>query len=381
MFINELHCSWMDHPFVRNQFELSDPKDIAKVKKAGIKQVTIDTSKGLDIDKVEPTSETSTPEKKQQPTVNTVTNSDINQRLQASKNLVTKASQIAKKILGDVSSGHEVDMEATEATVAQITKMIDKDPHTLVGVSRIKTKDEYTFMHCVSVCALMTAFAQFLGYSKNEIDEISTGALLHDIGKALTPLEILNKPGKLTDEEFVIMKQHAVTRETELLQNCGLSAKALDVVSMHHERPDGRGYPLGLKDDELTQVGKMSAIVDIYDALTSVRVYKSAWEPSEALKNMLSWCPHQLDMALTQKFIKMLGVYPVGSLVLLKSGLVGIVIEPGEEMLRPVLKIIYNANGRHYVEVKQMDLSKYPKESIKQPISPSKYKIEMSKFI
>ncbi len=367
---------------MRNQFVLSEANDIVKVKKAGIKQITIDISKGLDVDKPDSTStvvtartSTAKPDKK------ITSNPDIDHRLQSSKKLVAKASQIAKKILGDVSAGHEVDMEATESTVSQITQMIDKDPHTLVGVSRIKTKDEYTFMHCVSVCALMTAFAQYLGYSKEEIDEISTGALLHDIGKALTPLEILNKPGKLTDEEFVIMKQHAVTRETKLLDNCGLSEKALDVVSMHHERPDGKGYPLGLKGDELTEVGKMSAIVDIYDALTSVRVYKSAWEPSEALKNMLSWCPHQLDTALTQKFIKMLGVYPVGSLVLLKSGLVGIVIEPGEKMLRPVLKIIYNANGRHYVEVKQMDLSKYPKESIKQPISPSSYKIEMAKFI
>ncbi len=385
MFIHELHCSWMAHPFVRNQFELTDAKDIAKVIKAGISQVTIDTTKGLDVERESPSPAPVTPrlaaQKPQQPGKKSSAKADIEQRLQASKKLVASASQIAKKILGDVSCGQDVDMEATEATVTQITQMIDKDPHTLVGVSRIKTKDEYTFMHCVSVCALMTAFAQYLGYSKKEIDEISTGALLHDIGKALTPLEILNKPGKLTEEEFVIMKQHAVTRETELLANCGLSEKALDVVSMHHERPDGRGYPLGLKDDELTEVGKMSAIVDIYDALTSVRVYKSAWEPSEALKNMLSWCPQQLDMELTQKFIKMLGVYPVGSLVLLKSGLVGIVIGPGEKMLRPVLKIIYNANAQCYVEVRKMDLGKHPGESIQQPISPARYKIEMAKFL
>lgn len=380
MYIHELHCSWMDHPFVRNQFKLEDKEDLQKIKKVNVLWITIDTSKGLDIeakalDQATVAVKPSPPQKKSGP------KGDINQRFDYSKKIISKASTVAKKILCDVSSGKKVDMQATEDTVSSIVKVISNDPHTLLGVSRIKTKDEYTFQHSVSVCALMTAFAQFLGYSVSEIDEISTGGLLHDIGKALTPNHILNKPGKLTDDEFVIMKQHAVKRTSHLLADCDLTDMALDVVSMHHERPDGKGYPCGLKGDELTEVGKMSAIVDIYDALTSVRVYKSAWEPSEALKHMLSWCPHQLDQELTQKFIKMLGVYPVGSLVELESGLVGIVIEPGENLLRPTLKVIFNARSQHYVSVKTISLGKYPKEKIKAPISPRKYKIEMGKFL
>jgi len=185
----------------------------------------------------------------------------------------------------------------------------------------------------------------------------------------------------LTDEEFVVMKGHAIKKSSHLLEDLNLTDLALDVITMHHERPDGRGYPSGLKDKQLSQVGKMSAIVDIYDALTSVRVYKSAWEPSEALKHMLSWCPHQLDLELTQKFIKMLGVYPVGSLVLLKSGMIGIVIEPGEQLLKPKIKIIFNSKSMNYVPVKIMDLRKFPNESIQSPVSPKKYKIEMGKFL
>ncbi len=380
MFIHELECSWMDHPFARNQFEIKEASDIAKIKQAKISFVTIDTSKGLDV----PAEKfPQTPLKKANITKKQAaqSNPDIEQRLRSSKNLLSKATLIAKQILGNVSAGKDVDMESTEMVVDGITRMIKRDPHTLVGVSRIKTKDEYTFQHSVSVCALITAFAQFMGYSKSELDEVSTGGLLHDIGKALTPIEILNKPGKLTDEEFVIMKQHAIKREHALLEDCGLSDISLDIISMHHERPDGRGYPNGLKDEEMSQIGKMSAIVDIYDALISVRVYKSAWEPSEALKHMLSWCPGQLDLELMQQFIKMLGVYPVGSLVELKSGLVGIVIQPGESMLKPTLKIIYNANFKHYTDVREMDLKKYQKESIKSSISPTKYKIEMGKFI
>jgi putative nucleotidyltransferase with HDIG domain len=379
MYIHELECSWMDHPFARNQFLIDDVKDIAKISKAKIRFATIDTDKGLDVpqQKVPITPVTAKKPKK----TAAASNPDIEQRLRSSKKLLNKATVIATKILGKVSSGEAVDMESTASVVDGITRMISTDPHTLVGVSRIKTKDEYTFQHSVSVCALITAFGQFMGYSKDQLDEISTGGLLHDIGKALTPNKILNKPGKLTDDEFVIMKQHAIKRKHELLDGCGLSDISLDIISMHHERPDGKGYPNGLKSEEMSQIGKMSAIVDIYDALISVRVYKSAWEPSEALKHMLSWCPHQLDLELMQKFIKMLGVYPVGSLVELKSGLVGIVIQPGENMLKPTLKIIYNANTGHYTEVRKMDLEKYQQEAIKAPISPVKYKIEMGKFI
>ena len=379
MFIHELECSWMDHPFARNQFLIDDAKDIAKISKAKINLVTIDTSKGLDVPEqripVAPKKAKITKKKSAE------SNPGIEQRLRSSKNLLNKATMIAKKILGNVSAGNAVDMESTEMVVDGITRMIQQDPHTLVGVSRIKTKDEYTFQHSVSVCALITAFAQFMGYSKEQIDEVSTGGLLHDIGKALTPLKILNKPGKLTDDEFVIMKQHAIKRKHVLLDDCDLSEISLDIISMHHERPDGKGYPNGLKSEEMSQIGKMSAIVDIYDALISVRVYKSAWEPSEALKHMLSWCPHQLDLELMQQFIKMLGVYPVGSLVELKSGLVGIVIQPGESMLKPTIKIIYNAKSGHYTQVREMDLQKYTKEAVKAPISPAKYKIEMGKFI
>ncbi len=380
MYIHELECSWMDHPFARNKFLLSEKQDIVKIAKAKIRFATIDTSKGLDVPTHEPIAKSVKKASKKNLKA-AESNPDIEQRLRNSKNLLDKATLIAKKILGDVSSGKKIDVEATNDVVEGITRMIEKDPHTLVGVSRIKTKDEYTFQHSVSVCALITAFGQFMNYSKNEIDEISTGGLLHDIGKALTPLEILNKPGKLTDDEFVIMKQHAIKREHELLEDCGLSDISLDIISMHHERPDGRGYPNGLKSEQMSQIGRMSAIVDIYDALISVRVYKSAWEPSEALKHMLSWCPHQLDLELMQQFIKMLGVYPVGSLVELKSGLVGIVIEPGENMLRPKLKIIFNGTTGYYTDIKEMDLKKYSKEAIKAPISPAKYKIEMGKFI
>ena len=177
------------------------------------------------------------------------------------------------------------------------------------------------------------------------------------------------------------MRQHAVDRANVLLEGYGLPRLALDVITMHHERPDGSGYPSGLKNDQISEVGKMSAIVDIYDALTSVRVYKDAWEPTAALKNMLSWCPNQLDKPLMEKFIKILGIYPVGSLVELESGKVALVTEQTENLLRPVLKVIYDTRSASYTKVHELNLLENTLEKIIQTIAPTKYRIDVASFI
>lgn len=384
MFIHELHCSWIDHPFMKNQFLISSNDEIKKVKNANIKLVSIDISKGKDIDLPEAKPEPIVAEPVQAETPETppkATKQSLEARVGQAKNLVNKASSVVTDIMADVRSGKKIDMEVSGQVVSSITRMLSKDTHTLLGVSRLKTKDEYTFIHSVSVSALMASFASGLGYSEKEIDEIALGGLLHDIGKALTPNEILNKPGRLTDDEFVIMRQHAIDQQNDLLLGYGLPQLALDVITMHHERPDGKGYPLGLKEEQISEAGKMSAIVDIYDALTSVRVYKDAWEPTVALKNMLSWCPNQLNRVLMEKFIKVLGIYPVGSLVELESGKVALVTEQGEDLLRPMLKVIYDAKNLCYVAVQELDLLKEKREKILQTISPTKYKIDVATFI
>ena len=390
MFIHKLHCSWIDHPFMKNRFMIESEADMNKLIKAKIKLISIDTSKGVDVapPEIEATDETEKSihfqiaisqfekdiESKQ-------FQESLEIRVQLAKKLVGSASKVVTNIMSEVRSGKKIDMEVCDQVVSCITRMISKDPHTLLGVSRLKTKDEYTFIHSVSVSALLASFACSLGYSPDEIDQIALGGLLHDIGKSLTPNEILNKPGKLTDEEFIIMRQHVVERTNTLLAGYDLPQLALDVITMHHERPDGRGYPAGLKEDQITEAGKMSSIVDIYDALTSVRAYKEAWEPTETLKKMMSWCPDQLDRALLKKFIKTLGIYPVGSLVELESGKVGLVIEQNENLLRPVLKVIFDVIQHQYTVVHELNLLNELDETVVQTIAPEKYKINLSAFI
>ena len=381
MYIHKLHCKWIDHPFAKSQFLIDSENDVKKIIKAKIKRTSIDTSKGLDVatfkiaDKpIKPQIAVPEPESEKSQV-------SLEIRVKQAKNLVGKASKVVLNIMSEVRAGNKIDLEVCGQVVSSISRMLSKDSHTLLGVARLKTKDEYTFIHSVSVSALLASFASSLGYNSKEVDQIALGGLLHDVGKALTPNKILNKPGKLTDDEFIIMRQHAVDPTNILLAEYDLPQLALDVITMHHERPDGRGYPLGLKNDQISEVGKMSAIVDIYDALTSVRVYKDAWEPTDTLKNMLNWCPNQLDRPLMEKFIKTLGIYPVGSLVELESGKVGLVVEQTENLLRPLLKVVFDAKLNSYTIVRELNLLIESDEKIVQTIAPAKYKIKLASFI
>ena len=218
--------------------------------------------------------------------------------------------------------------------------------------------DVYTFEHSVSFSVLMMAFAKSMGLSDKIIREVGIGGLLHDIGKTLTPDEILNKPGKLTAEEFVIMKEHVVHSRKILEKTKGLSQISMDIAVQHHEKYDGNGYPLGLKGDQISRYGQMSAIVDVYDALTADRCYHTGKEPSETLKLLVKWSGAHFNPTLVREFIQAVGIYPVGSLVMLSNNHLAKVIEINENMLNPIVEIFLNTKTRSYIPRKLIDLSK-----------------------
>ena len=378
MYVHDLGRAWLDHPFAVNRFLVKEGQVIQKISHAGIREVIIDTSKGLDIAQAETQPAVQAPPVTTEPNL---TKLSVAEERGRAKVLFREATNVIHNLMGDARIGKQVEVQSLDPLAERMVQSTFRSRHALTGISRIKTKDEYTFMHCVSVAGLMTAFAAELSLDEDTIHQVAIGGMLHDIGKTLVPNEILNKPGKLDDDEFTVMRRHVEFSGQLLEEQVGLSQVARDVAMLHHERMDGKGYPLGLQGDQISLIGQMSAIVDVYDALTSVRVYKSAWEPSVTLKKLLEWSPDHFNPQLVQRFIKCLGIYPIGSLVELESGRVGVVMEQGQDMLRPQLRIVYHAKRQSYVKVHELDLAKETTDRIVNVRSPDDFKIDLSLFV
>lgn len=378
MYIHDLDCSWLDHPFAISKFLIKDPKTIQKIASAGIRRVAIDTDKGRDVEQVAAPELPAANEPGSERRPARVSAREEGPRAAA---LFREATSVIKNLMEDARLGKQVEMQTLDPLAERMVQSVFRSPHALSGISRIKTKDEYTFMHCVSVAGLMTTFAREMGLDEDTIHQVAIGGMVHDIGKTLVPDEVLNKPGKLEGDEWAVMKRHVEFSGELLKEHLGLSQVAIDVTMLHHERMDGTGYPKGLKGDDISLIGQMSAIVDVYDALTSVRVYKEAWEPSVTLKKLMEWSPDHFNPKLVQRFIKCLGIYPIGSLVELESGRVGIVTEQGEDVLRPCLKIIYNARKRCYTRVRELDLAREKSDRIVAARSPRDFGIDLSAFL
>ncbi len=360
MYIHDLNCDWMEHNFVRNRFAVKDEAILDKVRALGVHEIYIDTVRGHDVVEA-PTQEEAAQQVDRQleaiavepaeplapPTLEATTRA---------RDLHREANLIVRDMLGDIRLGRQIEMEKIEPLVERIIDSIFRDQDSLLPLARLKDHDAYTFQHSVSVCALMTAFARTLALPREIIREIAIGALLHDVGKAKVPDGILNKPAKLTDAEFTKMKSHVVQSKIILQNTPGVSDIALDVAAQHHERHDGTGYPNKLKGDEISLYGQMGAIVDVYDAITSNRVYHKGMPPTEALRKLLEWSKFHFKPELVQAFIRSVGIYPTGSLVRLESGRLAVVqAQHPDKLLQPQVKVIYDTRG-HELTPELLDL-------------------------
>jgi HD-GYP domain-containing protein (c-di-GMP phosphodiesterase class II) len=271
----------------------------------------------------------------------------VEKEFNQAKKCYSYAKTTAKSIMEGIRVGRMIDMNSCREAVDSVVDSIIRNSNALIWLSKLKNKDEYTAEHSLNVCILTVAFARHLGFSEEEIKRIGLCALLHDVGKAKIPEEILNKPGRFTDDEFKLMKQHATFGRDLLISISGTDMAAIDVAYCHHERIDETGYPRRLQRHQIPYYAKIVAITDTYDAITSSRVYDTGRSSMSALDIIYKNRGRQFDEELALEFIKCIGVYPPGSIVETSNGEVGIVIATNIEVkLQPRIILVLDANKK-----------------------------------
>jgi len=363
MYIHDLSCDWMTHPFVRNRFKLTTEDEIRKILNAGIHDVVIDVSKGLDVQDAPTLAEAQAETERElveiasKPVI--VTRVSLGEEMNRAKQIRHQASTLVRNVMRDARLGKAVEVDEVQPVVQSITESILRNPGALIGLLRIKTKDDYTFLHSVSVCALLVAFCRSRGISEDITYQAGLGGLLHDTGKALVPDAVLNKPGPLTDEEFAIIKRHPKDGYDILLKSPEVGEIPLDITLHHHERRDGSGYPDKQGGDQISELAQMAAIVDVYDAITADRCYHKGMSAAAALRKIYEWSKFHFNPTYAQEFMRCVGIYPVGTMVMLESGRLGVVVEPHEtNLLAPKVNVFFHTKKNVYIKPETVDLSR-----------------------
>ena len=369
MYVHELCTSWMSSPFWQKSFLIENLDAVQKIKEAHIEETWIDVSKGVDVDEPEETEEpdpvvtipSSVTDVLRTPPIaySDIVAVSMEAEMGRAVKIVGQSKQAVCSMFNEARMGRAIDAEQAMSLVEEIATSVMRNPGALIGLARLKTADDYTYMHSVAVCALMIALARQLGLNDENTREAGLAGLLHDIGKMAVSSSILNKPGKLTDDEFVSIKEHPAAGHKILLEAKGVSDIALDVCLHHHEKMDGSGYPKGLSGDAISLYAKMGAVCDVYDAITSNRPYKACWCPAESLRKMSEWSKGHFDEKVFQAFVRSVGIYPVGTLVRLHSGRLGVVVEQqvGKSLLLPMVRVFFSTKSLSYIAPDLLDLA------------------------
>ena len=364
MYVAELDRPWLETSFLFQGFVLGSGKDI-KVLRECCEFVYVDMERStnrVDRKKFEPRSvahrsglrnsgREASPQR-----AHTVPFED---EMGKARNLHKQARHHIDSMFEDARMGRTVDTGGAKKLVNSLVGSIIRNPDALTWMTQLKNKDEYTALHSLNVCVLTLTFARHLGMEDAALQEIGLGGFMHDIGKLRVPLEVLNKPGKLTEGEFELMKKHPQYGRDLLNRSGGVPSSTIDIAFSHHERAVGQGYPRGIKQDQISQFARVVAIVDVYDALSSDRVYHKGLTGQETMKKLYEWRNRSLDGILVEQFIQALGVYPVGSLVELNSGELALVLSADpHSRLQPKVMVFTNADKRNVLPHKMVDLAR-----------------------
>jgi HD-GYP domain-containing protein (c-di-GMP phosphodiesterase class II) len=398
MFVENLDRPWEGTPFLLQGVLLTTDQDIQTLRNI-CSHVYIDTNRGHDLawarsqsrsprhtgamlpirpSNAVPRSESSQPGKPDHRRKRNAFTGEISR----ARDIRAKTEILVNTMHDDVRQGRRIDTERSEVLVGEIMESIKRNPDAMIWLTHLKDRDHYTALHSMNVCALALIFGHYLGLEEPRLRELGMGALLHDIGKLRVPLEVLSKPDKLTNHEFDLVKRHPLHGLSILLDTHELPRSVLNVAHRHHEHIVGGGYPRGLKGKAIDFLSRITSIVDVYDALTSDRVYRDGMSSPEALKLMNQWRGKSLDGALLEHFIQCMGVFPSGSMVELQSGEVGVIVPArNNSRVKPIVMLILDPFKRKYyplriIDYQLLDGNANPERKIKRVLPNGKYGID-----
>jgi putative nucleotidyltransferase with HDIG domain len=353
---------------------------IAALRRQGVTSVYINTGKGNNVSLQKDIVE--------KPLLDERREADYYKELERAHDIQRETLVAAKEALESIRKGGSFSMSKIEEASQNIVESLLRNPDALLSLCQIKGYDEYTYTHSVNVSVLTTSMAYSLNYGKDRLLEICIGGVLHDIGKMRVPESILNKPGKYTEWEFNVMKKHPEYGIDIVKDKKNISDFSKTLIIQHHERINGKGYPRSLRAGQIAEVGLIGAVADVYDALTSNRVYRAAWTPQKALAVIFQGCDEEYSREIVERFTRQMGIYPVGSFVQLVSGEMGVVVRIDKgNLLAPTVLILFDASGRRLEKPAEYDLSIKLKEKngadyvVAVSLNPRAYGVNVGDYI
>lgn len=386
MYVSELDRPWVETPFIFQGFLITNEDELDQLHQH-CEYVIIDTEKSqvaipeIRVERVVQDK----PEPVQEHVLAYV--ESFENEFPRAKKIYERIQPQIKSVFKDVRIGRAIRSAEIRASIEDITRSIIRNPDAMMLMTNMKAVDDYLIIHSLNVCILSLIFARFIGLEEKQMNELGTGALLHDVGEIRLPNELLSKPSELSAEEHATMQKHTEYGVAILKGSDGIPETALDIALHHHERVDRSGYPNRLSGQETSLFAKIVGIVDTFDSLTSTTPFRSYISSTDALKSMYDWRGTLFDENLVENFIKCMGVYPVGSTLELSNGEIGIVISaPPGNRLQPKLLLVQDDQKNFYDPPKIINLSQFRDEEenryeIKNIVQPEQYGIDLKRYI